>query len=99
MQSGKAQIALEAIKGNEPNGIKVSMEGKGRWIDNVYIERLSCTIKYELIYLRSFTTVPELIQALGDFICFYNEKRLHQSLEYKTPAEFYQETNQPIPLS
>lgn len=73
----------------EVNGIRVSMDGKGCWVDNVYIERLWRTIKYELIYLHSYNTVSELKQAIGDFISFYNEKRLHQSLKYKTPAEIY----------
>ncbi len=73
----------------EGAGIKVSMDGRGRWVDNVFIERLWRTIKHEHVLLYSFDTVRELKQSLGGFIEIYNTKRLHQSLGYKTPAEVY----------
>ena len=73
----------------EGHGIKVSMDGRGRWVDNVYIERLWRTIKHEHVYLYSFDTVRELKQSIGDFIDMYNTRHLHQSLGYKTPAEIY----------
>ena len=71
------------------NGILVSMDGRGRWVDNVYIERLWRTIKYEHVYLYSFDTVNELKRSMGEFIDTYNTRRLHQSLGYRTPAEVY----------
>ena len=72
------------------DNVLVSMNGKGRWVDNVYIERLWRTIKYESIYLNSFDTVTEIQNALEKYIRFYNTKRPHQSLNYKTPQWIYQ---------
>ena len=73
----------------ESQGIKVSMDGKGRWADNVYIERFWRTIKHEYIFLHAFDTLPELKTAIKQFINEYNYERLHQSLGYATPAEVY----------
>lgn len=73
----------------EINGIRVSMDGKGRWIDNVFIERFWRTLKYEHVLLHAFETVKEARKSIGQFIERYNYKRLHQSLEYQTPAEVY----------
>jgi putative transposase len=73
----------------EVNGIKVSMDGKGRWADNIYIERFWRTIKYEHILLFGFTVVKEARESIGQFIKIYNYKRLHQSLNYQTPSEVY----------
>lgn len=73
----------------ENAGIQVSMDGRGRWADNVFIERFWRTIKYEHIALYILETVPQLKQSIGDFIQVYNMRRLHQSLGYRTPAEVY----------
>jgi putative transposase len=70
-------------------GIKVSMTGKGRCHDNIYIERFWRAVKYEEIYLNDYDTVIELKSAIDTYIEFYNNKRWHQSLGYKTPAEVY----------
>ena len=70
-------------------GVAVSMDGKGRCLDNVFVERLWRTVKYEEIYLRCYATVPELTEGLGRYFPFYNEERLHQALDYRTPAEVY----------
>jgi putative transposase len=70
-------------------GVAVSMDGKGRCLDNVFVERLWRTVKYEDIYLRCYETVPELTSGLGRYFPFYNEERPHQSLGYRTPAEVY----------
>ena len=70
-------------------GIKVSMTGKGRCHDNIYIERFWRAVKYEEIYLNDYDTVNELKSAIDTYIEFYNHKRWHQSLGYKTPAEVY----------
>ena len=73
----------------EGAGIRVSMDGRGRWADNIFIERFWRTIKHEHVLLYSFDTVGQLKQSVGNFIKTYNTKRLHQSLGYKTPAEVY----------
>jgi len=73
------------------NGIMISMDGRGRWADNIYVERLWRTIKYELIYLHRFETVIEVRKEIESYVAFYNTNRPHQSLEYKTPNEVYKE--------
>lgn len=73
----------------EAAGIQVSMDGRGRAADNVFVERLWRTVKYEDVYLRGYETVPELERGLGAYFAFYNHERLHQSLGYRTPAEVY----------
>ena len=65
------------------------MDGKGRCLDNVFVERLWRTVKYEDIYLRGYGTVPELRQGLLRYFPFSNEERLHQALDYRTPAAVY----------
>ena len=73
----------------EAAGVAVSMDGRGRCLDNVFVERLWRTVKYEDVYLRGYETVLELERGLRAYFAFYNEGRLHQSLGYKTPAEVY----------
>jgi putative transposase len=75
----------------ESAGVQVSMDGKGRCLDNVFVERLWRSVKYEDIYLRGYETVPQLQQGLGRYFPYYNEERFHQSLDYRTPAAVYQE--------
>ena len=70
-------------------GIQISMDGKGRALDNVFIERLWRSLKYEMIYLRQFESVPELKSAIRAYLHFYNTERIHQGLAYKTPKEVY----------
>jgi len=71
------------------NGILISMDGKGRWADNVFAERFWRTIKYECVFLHNFDTVLELRVGLGKFIDFYNSNRFHQALNYHTPDVVY----------
>jgi putative transposase len=86
------QFTAQAWTGRlESAGVAVSMDGRGRCLDNVFVERLWRTVKYEDIYLRCYETVPQLQQGLGRYFPFYNEERLHQSLEYRTPAAVYQQ--------
>ena len=73
----------------EQAGIQISMDGRGRVFDNIFIERLWRTVKYEHIYLHDYTTGPELIAGLTDYFHFYNYDRFHQSLDYRTPADLY----------
>jgi putative transposase len=70
-------------------GVQVSMNGKGRCLDNVFVERLWRTVKYEDIYLRNYESVPELTLGLGRYFPFYNEQRPHQALGYQTPGAIY----------
>ena len=70
-------------------GIQISMDGRGRVFDNIFVERLWRTIKYEDIYLKDYTDVPMLVGGLGDYLDFYNRERPHQSLGYRTPASLY----------
>ena len=71
------------------NGIKISMDGKGRALDNVFIERLWRSVKYESVYLNQWETVREARQGLSDYFKFYNYERPHQSLGYRTPWMVY----------
>jgi putative transposase len=71
------------------NDIRISMDGKGRFMDNIFIERLWRSLKYEEIYLKEYSTVKELFQELKTYFEFYNFERPHQSLETRTPAEVY----------
>ena len=72
-------------------GIKVSMDGKGRALDNIYIERFWRSIKYEWIYLHCINTIAEMTEAVKQYIQYYNFQRPHQSLNYQTPAQVYQQ--------
>lgn len=76
------QILLE-------NQIKISMDGKGRCFDNIFIERFWRTVKYEEVHLKCYETVPEARLSIMQFIEFYNHLRPHQSLGYKTPKQLY----------
>ena len=69
--------------------VAISMDGKGRWIDNVFIERLWRSVKYEEVYLHAYTNGTEARTALTRYFSFYNARRSHQSLEYRTPDEVY----------
>lgn len=70
-------------------GIKISMDGRGRALDNIFVERLWRSVKYEEVYLHSYKTVKEAKAGLARYFHFYNTERIHQSLAYKTPAEVY----------
>jgi putative transposase len=69
--------------------IQISMDGRGRALDNIFVERLWRTVKYENVYMNDYQTVPELRAGLQQYFDFYNRERLHQSLGYQTPAEVY----------
>ena len=71
------------------HGVKISMDGKGRALDNIFVERLWRSLKYECIYLRSLNTVQEAREVIKDYFVFYNNERPHQSLNNCTPAEVY----------
>lgn len=69
--------------------ISVSMDGRGRYLDNIFIERLWRSVKQECVYLNDFTTVSQAKEALEKYFKYYNYKRFHQSLDYRTPADVY----------
>jgi putative transposase len=73
----------------EAAGIRISMDGRGRALDNIFVERLWRSVKYEDIYLKNYATVLALIDGLTHYFAFYNQERLHQSLDYRTPTEVY----------
>lgn len=77
----------------EAAGVQVSMDGRGRFVDNldliIFTERLWRTIKYEEVYLHEYSTPKEARHSLGHYIHFYNNKRPHQALDYQTPAALY----------
>ncbi len=78
-------------------GVLISMDGRGRCLDNVFVERLWRTVKYENIYLQAYATVAELEQGLRSYLRFYNEERLHQSLDYQPPQVVHRGTGKPSP--
>ena len=81
--------SAEFIGTLQANGIAISMDGKGCWRDNVFVERLWKSIKYEEVYLRAYETVSEAKQHLGRYVTFYNERRPHSSLDGRTPDHVY----------
>ena len=85
-----AQFTAQAFTGRLLAAhVQISMDGRGRALDNIFIERLWRTVKYEDIYLKDYETVGALYTGLGRYFHFYNEVRPHQSLGYCTPAEVY----------
>ena len=85
-----AQFTSEAFTGVLKNaGVDTSMDGKGRWIDNVFVERLWRSVKYEEVYLKAYETVSEARDGIGTYLEFYNSERRHQSLDRKTPDQVY----------
>lgn len=73
-------------------GIKISMDGQGRAFDNIFVERLWRSVKYEEVYLKDYATVREATGSLGAYFRFYNDRRLHQALGYQTPYQLYMGT-------
>ena len=71
-------------------GVKISMDSKGRAIDNIFVERLWRSVKYEEVYLKSYSSVREARESLDKYFMFYNNERLHQSLGYQPPREVYE---------
>ena len=75
--------------------MKISQHGKGRYQDNIMVERLWRTVKYEEVYLKAYAGAGEARRELGDYLRFYNNPRLHQALGYRTPVEVYHHPEAP----
>jgi putative transposase len=76
------------------SNVRISMDGKGRYLDNIFIERLWRSLKYEDVYIKAYASVPEARRGIGGWLSFYNDERLHQALGYLTPREVF-ETSAP----
>lgn len=84
------QFTCDAFTGLlQANGIQISMDGKGRAYDNIFIERLWRSVKYEEVYLHEYRGIPMAKERLGHYLNFYNFERHHQGLDYRKPAELY----------
>jgi putative transposase len=75
----------------ERHEVTISMDGKGRYMDNIFVERLWRSLKYEEVYLNAYASVAEAKAGIGAWLDFYNEERQHQSLRYRTPRQIYEE--------
>jgi len=85
-----SQFTSEAwIERLKEKKVKISMDGKGRYLDNIFVERLWRTVKYDEIYLKRYESIRELKAGLSAYFKYYNESRLHQGLGYKTPQQVY----------
>jgi putative transposase len=93
---GSQFTSIEFTKVLADRKIKISMDGKGAWRDNVFVERLWRTIKYEEVYLRAYANVPEARASLARYIGFYNSRRPHSSLDGKTPDQAYFNLRTPV---
>jgi putative transposase len=79
-------------------GVAISMDGRGRFMDNIFIERLWRSLKYEEVYLHAYDSVAEARAAIGGWITFYNDERPHQALGYRTPSEVFGDRPQPVDM-
>jgi putative transposase len=96
---GSQFTSIDFITVLKAAGIAVSMDGKGAWRDNVFVERLWRTVKYEEVYLRAYASVPEARTSISRYLAFYNSRRPHSSLGGQTPDQAYLTTQQPIPAA
>jgi putative transposase len=77
---------IEVLKSND---IKISMDGRGRMLDNIFLERFWRSLKYEEVYIKSYESVWECRKSLNEYMSLYNQRRLHQSLNYLMPCAVY----------
>ena len=96
---GSQFTSIDFIKVLKDAEIAISMDGKGAWRDNVFVERLWRTVKYEEVYLHAYASVSEARAAIGRYLAFYNSRRPHSSLDRQTPDQAYFNAPQPIPAA
>ena len=87
---GSQFTSLEFTQVLQEHGVKISRDGKGRYTDNILVERLWRTLKYEEVYLTAYANATEARREVGAYFRFYNDQRPHQALGYRTPAEVFQ---------
>ena len=83
---GSQYTSKDFITPLKDNGIKISMDSKGRALDNIFVERLWRSVKYEEVYIKAYQTARDAFQSLKKYFLFYNNERLHQALDYRTPC-------------
>jgi len=94
---GAQFTSMDFTKVLEDHGIQISMDGRGRFMDNIFIERLWRSVKYEEVYLNEYETIAQARQRLSRYFSLYNNERLHETLGYETPADVYFErTNREV---
>ena len=86
---GSQFTSLEFTRVLQEHGVKMSMDGKARYTDNIFVERVWRTLKYEEVYLKAYANASEARRELGAYLRFYNDQRPHQALGYRTPAEVF----------
>jgi len=86
---GIQYTSKQLLKPLKDGGIKISMDSKGRALDNIFVERLWRSVKYEEVYIKEYRTARDANASLKKYFLFYNTRRLHQSLDYLTPAEVH----------
>ena len=94
-----SQFTSDAFTGRlKQDGIRISMDGKGSWRDNVFVERLWRSVKYEEVYLKAYESVTEARHSIGNYLDFYNARRPHSSLDGVPPDQFYS-NSRPLPMA
>jgi putative transposase len=96
---GSQFTSLDFIQALKDAGIQISMDGKGAWRDNVFVERLWRSVKYEEVYLRAYDSVTAARDGLARYLAFYNTRRPHSSLDGLTPDQAYLTSPRPIPVA
>jgi putative transposase len=96
---GSQFTSIDFIKALKDADIQISMDGKGAWRDNVFVERLWRTVKYAEVYLRAYDSVSEARESLRRYLKFYNTRRPHSSLDGRTPDQAYLNPSSPIPVA
>ena len=86
---GSQFTSYEFTELQKSHDIRISMDGRGRWLDNVFIERLWRSVKHEEVYLKAYDSVSVARELLGRYFAFYNSRRPHSSLDRVTPDQFY----------
>jgi putative transposase len=88
-EQGSQFTSLDFTGKLQDHGIRISMDGRGRAYDNIFIERLWRTVKYEDVYVKNYESLSGALEGLRRYFTVYNNKRLHQSLGYRTPREVH----------